>query len=60
MAISVASQVASAAHTSHPGEGADALPPTPFGMSLTIVAPPGPSARNLRPPSQTVLAAVSV
>jgi hypothetical protein len=59
IAITVASQLASAARINQPGDGAEAVPPAPAGMSETRAAPCGPETVD-RSPSIIVVAGESV
>src|SRR5438132_959465 len=60
MATRVASQLASAARKTHPGDGAWPSPPTDLGMSVASASPPGPSTRIRRPSTIVAVAAESV
>ena len=60
IAIKVASQLASAARKSHPGDGLEPAPPTDAGMSVEIRSPAGPSTRTWRPFSSVAVAMESV
>ena len=60
IAISVATQLASAARRSQPGDGAVAVPPTDVTMSVEMLAPDGPSTRITSPSIRVAIAALSV
>ena len=60
MAIVVATHEATAARSSQPADGAVELPPTLFGMSVTVSSPFGPRTRHVRPLSMTAVATESV
>ena len=47
--MSDATHEASAARSIQPGDGALAVPPMPFGMSVLSASPPGPSTLIARP-----------
>jgi len=60
MAINVATQLACAARSNQPGDGAAPLPPTDCGMSVWIVAPSGPLMVTASPSFRIAVAVLSV